>query len=205
MTPPRNPAALQLGCFAALGLAWLIAAPGGCTDGRCDEPCADGWRCVDGRCRLPCPDDGGCAAGEVCYRGYCEVGDRRPGADDEAAAGDPPGGEPSGADGDGAPATCGNDLREGTEVCDGTDLGGVTTCVDLSFGSGTPTCMLSCSDYDLSSCSGPAGSCNGGMASGREQCDGVDLRGQTCATLGFASGTLDCNPNCSFDVSGCQL
>jgi len=35
-----------------------------------------------------------------------------------------------------------------------------------------------------------------------EQCDGADLGGETCATLGFSGGTLACS-GCSFDTSGC--
>lgn len=37
-----------------------------------------------------------------------------------------------------------------------------------------------------------------------ESCDGADLGGQTCALQGFFSGPLNCNPNCSFNQSGCN-
>lgn len=36
-----------------------------------------------------------------------------------------------------------------------------------------------------------------------EECDGTDLDGQSCETLGFASGTLACNVDCTFDTSTC--
>lgn len=36
-----------------------------------------------------------------------------------------------------------------------------------------------------------------------EQCDGKNLAGQTCASLGFVGGMLRCNPDCTFDTSGC--
>jgi hypothetical protein len=36
-----------------------------------------------------------------------------------------------------------------------------------------------------------------------EQCEGADLDGQSCQTLGFISGTLSCSVACTFDVSGC--
>ena len=36
-----------------------------------------------------------------------------------------------------------------------------------------------------------------------EDCDGDDLDGETCITLGYASGTLGCNDDCEFDVSDC--
>ena len=48
---------------------------------------------------------------------------------------------------------CGDDLREGTEVCDGTDLNG-TTCQMLGsqFGGGTPGCADDCSGFGTVGC-----------------------------------------------------
>jgi hypothetical protein len=36
-----------------------------------------------------------------------------------------------------------------------------------------------------------------------EQCDGGDLGGETCATLGFGGGSLACDGGCALDTSGC--
>lgn len=36
-----------------------------------------------------------------------------------------------------------------------------------------------------------------------EQCDGVDLGGASCTSLGFTSGTLGCTAGCGFDTSAC--
>ena len=38
-----------------------------------------------------------------------------------------------------------------------------------------------------------------------EQCDGGDLNGQTCLSLGYAGGgALSCNPSsCQYDISQC--
>jgi hypothetical protein len=36
-----------------------------------------------------------------------------------------------------------------------------------------------------------------------EACDGSDLTGLTCNTLGFGNGTLACSTACTFDTSGC--
>jgi len=36
-----------------------------------------------------------------------------------------------------------------------------------------------------------------------EDCDGADLRGETCVSRGFDGGTLACRGNCTFDTSGC--
>jgi hypothetical protein len=42
------------------------------------------------------------------------------------------------------------------------------------------------------------------MAQGSEPCNGTDLKGATCQSLGHAPGTLACNATCTgFDVSGC--
>lgn len=37
-----------------------------------------------------------------------------------------------------------------------------------------------------------------------EACDGNDLAGRTCASLGYASGTLRCGDGCGFDTSDCN-
>lgn len=36
-----------------------------------------------------------------------------------------------------------------------------------------------------------------------EQCDGADLAGETCASLGFVGGTLSCSLACAYDTSAC--
>jgi hypothetical protein len=36
-----------------------------------------------------------------------------------------------------------------------------------------------------------------------EQCDGNDLGGATCQSLGYSGGTLSCRPDCTFNTSGC--
>ena len=36
-----------------------------------------------------------------------------------------------------------------------------------------------------------------------ELCDGADVGATSCAALGYASGTLACKPDCTFDTSGC--
>jgi hypothetical protein len=45
--------------------------------------------------------------------------------------------------------------------------------------------------------------CGDGNAKGSEQCDGGDLDGQTCSTLGFSEGSLSCETDCTFDTSQC--
>lgn len=47
--------------------------------------------------------------------------------------------------------------------------------------------------------------CGNGVVDSGEQCDGADLAGADCSTLGFAGGTLACLAACAFDQTGCTL
>lgn len=102
----------------------------------------------------------------------------------------------------GAPTGCGDSVKDGVEVCDGSDLGG-QTCAGLGLGSGNLGCQLNCLGFESGGCSGPA-SCGNGTKDGSEVCDGNDLDGQTCETVGAGTGTLACAANCGmFDTAGC--
>jgi hypothetical protein len=50
---------------------------------------------------------------------------------------------------------------------------------------------------------GPAVGCGNGFIEGGEECDAENLNGATCVTQGFAYGTLQCAPDCTFDTGGC--
>ena len=45
--------------------------------------------------------------------------------------------------------------------------------------------------------------CGNGEIEGPEDCDGFNLNGETCQSLGEPSGTLTCDSSCTFDTSGC--
>ena len=46
--------------------------------------------------------------------------------------------------------------------------------------------------------------CGNGIIDPGEQCDGTNLAGFTCASLGFTGGVLACDPNfCTYDTSAC--
>ena len=45
--------------------------------------------------------------------------------------------------------------------------------------------------------------CGNGVIDAGEQCDQNNLDGATCASQGFAFGTLQCGAGCAFDTSGC--
>ena len=46
--------------------------------------------------------------------------------------------------------------------------------------------------------------CGNGIIEGGEDCEGDDLGGATCESLGYGPGTLSCDIACSFDTSGCS-
>lgn len=101
--------------------------------------------------------------------------------------------------------TCGDGAIQGGEECDGADLAG-NTCESLGMGTGSLTCT-GCG-YNTVGCSGPEpeatpDTCGDGIRQTGEACDGSDLAGETCATRGFAGGTLGCQVRCSFDTSSC--
>ena len=45
--------------------------------------------------------------------------------------------------------------------------------------------------------------CGNGVIDPAEDCDGGDLDGKTCASLGYTQGTLGCDAQCKLDSSGC--
>lgn len=45
--------------------------------------------------------------------------------------------------------------------------------------------------------------CGNSMREIGEACDGADLAGQTCESLGFHSGVLGCRADCTFSTAGC--
>jgi hypothetical protein len=89
---------------------------------------------------------------------------------------------------------------------------GVVACPAPAAPVGTCGAAL-CGNGQIDSCPvcGPCGGPGpGGFDSGgtcctpvAESCDGTDLGGATCTSLGFSGGTLRCNVGCGFDVSGC--
>ncbi len=45
--------------------------------------------------------------------------------------------------------------------------------------------------------------CGNGIIEGGEDCEGENLNGQTCESIGYGPGTLSCDIACSFDTSNC--
>lgn len=60
------------------------------------------------------------------------------------------------------------------------------------------------SDSTTTTTSDTGGDCGNGVIDDGEQCDGGNLNGFTCTELGYAGGTLACDPLvCTYDASGC--
>jgi len=47
-------------------------------------------------------------------------------------------------------------------------------------------------------------SCGDGVRNGSEGCDGSDLSGASCTSLGYAGGTLTCTAACGFNTASCD-
>lgn len=98
--------------------------------------------------------------------------------------------------------TCGNGFIEGPEECDGDNLGG-TTCAGLGAEEGGELlCKTDCT-FDKSAC---VGLCSNGVIEDEygEVCDGSNMGGIDCTSLGYNGGMLACLSDCTgFDTSNC--
>ncbi len=96
--------------------------------------------------------------------------------------------------------TCGNDVWENGEACDGPDLNGAS-CIGLGHAGGQLACTDDC-QFDETPCVDTV--CGNGISEDGEVCDGNDLNGETCSSRGYYAGTLACAWDCmSFDESYC--
>jgi 2',3'-cyclic-nucleotide 2'-phosphodiesterase (5'-nucleotidase family) len=92
------------------------------------------------------------------------------------------------------------------EQCDGTELPNNGLCAGVV--PGAVGGMLRCHpnrQLDLSMCDFGSGSCGNNTIEGSEQCEGANLRAQTCVSLGYEGGNLGCGTTCGFDTSGCAV
>jgi hypothetical protein len=98
-------------------------------------------------------------------------------------------------------STCGDGQLAATEACDGNNFGGLT-CSDLGYESGTLMCSADCSTVIEAGCM-QAPSCGNGNLDVGEACDGNNLNGQTCQSLGYDGGTLSCTAGCQINTDAC--
>jgi hypothetical protein len=109
-------------------------------------------------------------------------------------------------------AKCGNHQLDPGEQCDGSILNnmqfdtnhdGIVDCKDFGYTGGTLSCGSDC-NFNTSGCTKSLGICGDGKIEAGEQCDGLDLGGATCSSLGCGTGTLKCNLDCTFNKSSCS-
>ncbi|MBN2722890.1 MAG: SBBP repeat-containing protein [Deltaproteobacteria bacterium] len=98
--------------------------------------------------------------------------------------------------------TCGNNVKEPTEDCDGINIPDVS-CDELGLGEGTIKCTDTCR-LDVTACSGYTHVCGDSMITGEEECDLSDIGGNTCEDLGWYDGIVTCNSECRLDITDCE-
>jgi cysteine-rich repeat protein len=203
-----------------------------CGDGRVegDEQCDLGDALDDeGACKTNCTlascGDGWLGPGELCDDGNLIANDACTNECQPAACGDGVLHDGEGCDdgnqdhGDACtnacqPATCGDGVVwRGHEQCDDgnpfNDDDCTTACMVASCGDGFVNGGEQCDDQNAISTDAcidcVAATCGDGHRwAGVEPCDGVELGGATCASLGLFGGTLACTAQCTFDTSGCN-
>lgn len=101
------------------------------------------------------------------------------------------------------PPSCGNDIIEWTESCDGNNLNS-ETCETQGFDWGTLSCSPSCT-FDTTSCitNVPAPSCGNSIIETGESCDTSNLNWQTCSNFGYSLWSLSCTTSCTLNTSNC--
>lgn len=98
---------------------------------------------------------------------------------------------------------CGDGAVNGAfEFCDGSDHQG-QSCESLGFGPGILACTSSCT-FNTNACTAAPFCGDGVRNTAGEFCDGSDLGGVSCASLGFSGGTLACGSDCTFNASACS-
>jgi hypothetical protein len=157
---------------------YVCPAPGGgvalCKGGFCDGSCLGGGTLCGGVCTDTKGDPKNCGGcGNTCGNGQvCSDGACK------------------------ASTTCGNGKVDPGEECDGFIPLNCAGFVKEGFG-GDPVCTSSCK-ADLSACA----YCGNGTRDEHESCEGSDLGGATCNSLGAGDGQLACK-NCQYDLSKC--
>ncbi len=90
-----------------------------------------------------------------------------------------------------------------SSTTDDPDTGSTTD--DTTTGPSTDTDSTTSSTGDeTTSTTGDPVDCGNEMLDGREQCDGAELGGASCASLGLVSGDLACADDCTFDTAACE-
>jgi len=91
------------------------------------------------------------------------------------------------------PPGCGDNIKNGSEACDGTDFG-AASCESLGYDGGVLKCSVICT-FDANACY----TCGDDKVNAPdESCDGTDLLGFTCINFGMNGGELGCTSACTW-------
>ncbi len=101
---------------------------------------------------------------------------------------------------------CGDGKVEAPEECDPPGEGACDSdCMRDVSKCGNGTCEPPENESNCpEDCDAIGAVCGNGLIEGPEYCDGNQLGGETCVTLGYSTGTLLCNANCEYDTSNCR-
>jgi hypothetical protein len=100
--------------------------------------------------------------------------------------------------------TTGPDTTTSTTIAPTTNGPTSTTLPDTTTTGDTDTSTTGTQTSQTTQTTDPAG-CGNGQIDPNEQCDGANLNGFTCESLGNAGGSLGCDPvTCTFDTSLCM-
>lgn len=94
-------------------------------------------------------------------------------------------------DGDGCRGDC-----QGEELCGDGLVDAGEGCDNGAANADTGACLSACQ---------PATCGDGFVRAGVEECDGQNLGGQSCQSLGAGEDLLTCSPGCTFDTSQCNV
>ena len=133
----------------------VVECSTGCINGACictmHDECPTNYECDNGLCVGPECGNGVIETGEECDSGTGCLSDCSCDASSNYAPYDPPQVDCQLI----TTQICGNDVKEGTEICDGTDLDS-KTCIGINpgFTGGTLACATDCTAFDVSGCIG---------------------------------------------------
>ncbi len=92
--------------------------------------------------------------------------------------------------------------RDEGDLCKGVDCSGHGTCKVGNQGAYC-ACDKGFEPQGLQCLPEGESGCGNGVAEDQEECDGNDLRDQTCEALGMGPGTLGCTQDCKLDTTYC--